>query len=274
MRIAGVPGLVLLAGALTAPREAQADESAATCLAAHQDAQTQRIAGSLKAARESLLECGDPACPAVLQEDCARWLEEVEQSMPTVVIDARDRAGRDLVRVKVLCDGQPCASELDGKAIDIDPGVRRLRFELEVPAGSSPAPPIERELVIREGEKNRRVVVRFEYPPLPPPAIERPVPAVAIVLGAAGVVGLGAGAVAFGVARSQESELESRGCAPACAPDDADAIDRADTIALVSAGVGAAALAAATVVFLMRPSVTVGLTPEPGGGRAALRARF
>lgn len=249
---------------------ARADEIATACLAAHQDAQTQRIAGSLRAARDSLLACGDPSCPAVLREDCTGWLEAVDKSMPTVVVDARDRNGRDLTEVKVFCDGEPRAQKLDGKGIDVDPGARTFRFVFADPS----VPPVEQEVVIREGEKSRLLTVRFEYPAPPPPQLERPVPASAVILGAGGIVGLGVAGVAFGIARVDESALADSGCAPTCALEDAEAVDRADTIAVIAGSVGVAALVGATVLFLTRPTVEVGVGVGPRSAWASIGAAF
>lgn len=132
------------------------------CIAASSDAQDLRRDNKLLQARSQLLICAREQCPAVIKRDCVEWLSQVDASMPTIVVAVRDAAGADVVSARVLLDGAAFLDSIDGKARSINPGVHKLRVE------ASTAPPLEQELVIREGEKNRLVEVRL---PAPTPAV-------------------------------------------------------------------------------------------------------
>ena len=138
-------------------------------------------------------------------------------------------------------------------------------------AGSSLASSVARVLdrylnvlptvTIREGEKNRKLQVQLGTRSEPEhPAASRPIPPLVFVLGGVGLVGLGSFAF-FGIrAKNDEAELRDSGCQPRCDVDEVDAVFEKQVIADVSLGIGVAALAAATIVFLTRPTV---------GGRSA-----
>jgi len=125
------------------------------CISAYEQAQDLRKQSHLINARQRLLVCTREVCPAVLRKDCVQWLEEVERSMPTVVVDVKGTDGSDVVAVKVYLDGKLVAEQLDGKPISLDPGQHTFRFEI---AG---APAKEERIVVPEGTKNRRVAVSF-----------------------------------------------------------------------------------------------------------------
>lgn len=238
--------------ALLAPPPAFAQDKQ-TCAAAHEEAQLLRQRGSLKGAREKLKTCSRSACPALVRNDCVTWLDQVERSMSSIVVEAQ-KGGADVIDVRVYFDGLLVAPRLNGKAIEVEPGEHLMRFE------TTGAKPLQRQVVIREGEKSRLVSVRFDDgappKPPPPPVIERPVPAGVYVFGALGVVGLG-GFVGFGLSgRSAERDLRSR-CAPNCDPDEVDAARNKFVLANASLSVGAVSLIGATVWYLLRPSEEV-----------------
>ncbi|XXX82429.1 hypothetical protein WMF30_27110 [Sorangium sp. So ce134] len=143
---------VAAALALTGAR-AHAEPHKRACAAAYERAQGLRRDGKLLAARQALIACSQPTCPAAAVADCGPWLAEVEQSLPTVVIAARDAHGRERLDVRVLVDGRLLAAALDGKALPVDPGPHTFRYE---PASG---PAVEERVVIREGEKNRAITV-------------------------------------------------------------------------------------------------------------------
>jgi hypothetical protein len=174
--------------------------------------------------------------------------------MPSITPRARDSQGNDQTDVRVLEGGKVLAEKLDGRAIPIDPGPRRLRFER---AGS---PPVEQTIVVREGEKARPIDVVFAAPPAASPPLADPsgggggggfrIPAVAWVL--VGVSAVGAGGLAFfGVRAKNEVDDMRSTCAPNCDADRVDAAKRDSIIANISLGVGAAALAGALVVVIV-----------------------
>ncbi|WP_437841834.1 hypothetical protein [Sorangium sp. So ce1153] len=164
------PALALcLAAALSlAGIDARAQPSKRACAAAYERAQGLRRDGKLIAAREALIACSQPTCPAAAVADCGPWLAEVEKSLPSVVIAAREAGGRERLDVRVLVDGRLLAAALDGKALPVDPGPHTFRYE---PAGG---PAVEERVLIREGEKNRAITVVLGAPPAGAPPSPRP----------------------------------------------------------------------------------------------------
>jgi hypothetical protein len=72
---------------------ARADDTKKACTDAYVAAQTLREAHRLKESREQLLACSRPGCTAFIVKDCVEWLAQVENSLPTVVLSAKDAAG-------------------------------------------------------------------------------------------------------------------------------------------------------------------------------------
>ena len=181
------------------------------CAAAYDQTQNEREKGRLIEARRQARTCSAAVCAPFIVKDCARWLAEIEASVPTVVIAAEDATGADTLRVRVSVDGRVIGEALDGKAIDLDPGPHRLRFEL---AGT---PTIEQEVLIRQGEKDRRIAVSFlasgAAPPGAPaaPGSSRGVPAWAWISGGLGLAFAGA-AVGFGVDGLRAVSSLQKGC--------------------------------------------------------------
>jgi hypothetical protein len=147
---------------LCAAGHAQAQQRS-QCLAAHADAQMLRMKGSLLAAREQLLVCGQPKCPGPIANDCASWLSEVDGSLSSVVFAVSDDQGQDMPDVHVSADGKLLTERTDGRALVLDPGTYVFRFE--APGYVN----VETTVSMRQSEKNRIVRVRMLQPPPPPP---------------------------------------------------------------------------------------------------------
>ena len=143
---------ILVASGLVSSR-ARADVQA--CLGASEKGQRARTAGKLREAREQFLLCSSDGCPAMVRRDCAQWQGEVIATLPSVVLGAKDKAGRDLFDVTVSVDGEPLVRKLDGKSLPIDPGPHTFKFEM------TGAPPIVERALVKEGEKTRVIAVTF-----------------------------------------------------------------------------------------------------------------
>jgi hypothetical protein len=154
-------GLVIAVFSVLSSSEARADPKQ-ECAAAYDQTQALRDAGKLTEARKKALACSAPSCATFIVKECAQWLTEIDAGLPTVVLVVADAAGADTLAVRVSIDGQSLGEKLDGKAVPIDPGEHLLRFEM--PGADA----IEQKLVIRQGEKNRRVAVSFAKAPLAP----------------------------------------------------------------------------------------------------------
>lgn len=146
--------MVLAAGiALTAlqARSAQgADPTTAECLSANEASLTARSQNKLRDARAKLLTCAARSCPGDVRDECIRGVNELNATLPTIVFEAKDAAGTDLIAVKVTMDGEVLTDHLEGAAIAVDPGAHTFSFE--TPGN----PKTEKQLLIREGEKGRR----------------------------------------------------------------------------------------------------------------------
>lgn len=230
------------------------------CLAASELGQDLRAQGKLLSSREQFAICANESCPAVLRKDCAKWLSDVQESIPTIVLGAREEGSGDLIDVDVSLDGLPLVTKLDGKSILVDPGPHKLMFSI---AGR---PSVEVQVLLTEGDKNHRVQAVFA-PVLKPKPIAAPIEdkphrsyALPIALGVVGLVGVGAFAY-FGTTGARELRDARETCAPRCVPADVDASKRKLIYADVGLGVGLVALAASTILFIHTSSVNVTATP-------------
>ena len=286
--LAHLPFALALSTPLVALPAHAADPKQA-CFDAYPAAQKLRKGGKLRRARAELVTCSQDACPAAVRKDCTDWLNEVSAELPSIVVVATDAAGKDTAAVRVTVDGEVAAARLDGKAIEIDPGERVLRFEH---GGST----VEQALVVRQGERNRTVAVSFAAPSSSPPPSSpsegtrsspgdrppssptRPVPVAVYVLGGVGVASLATGAYFYFAQKSLHDDLAAR-CAPACSPDDVAPLKTKQLLGGVFAGVGVAALATAVVLYVGRKEddsaiAALSVGPVPGGAALSLRGGF
>lgn len=260
------------------PTSEQQAKDKLACVTSYEDAQRLRLANKLLAAREQLRVCRGDVCPGLVRNDCEKWLGEVAESLPSVVLSARDGGGRDLFDVKVTIDGAPLRAGLDGTAVDVDPGAHTIVFV----RGSDTK---EERVLVRQGEHNRVVVVVLGRSPAaaplpapgPAPASTQPPPGdergpgtrrvVGLVVGAAGLVGLGVGGVLGLTSNGDARELhDTCGLTRSCTQDQLDAIIGRRTVAGVVAGIGGAALVTGIVLYLTapRPASAHGLAPHEG----------
>ncbi|XYH98518.1 hypothetical protein ACMHYB_01780 [Sorangium sp. So ce1128] len=290
---------VLAASALAylQPAPAHAGDAEA-CFTASEEGQRLRDEGRLREARARFISCGSAACPALVRSDCAGWLSDVTARVPTLILSAADEQGQDVADVQVTVDGAPLTARLDGKAVEVDPGEHVLRFER---AGSAP---VALQLVVREGEKLRRVSTRLVRSAAPGGSAGAPGGGAGAPGGGAGApreerasrsvsalllpIALGGVAAAGGVAyaalglsaRADADRLRTT-CAPRCAEADVDAVRAKIVGANIAFGVGVAALGGAVAALLLGradpaapAAAAVHVVPLPGGAAAALGARF
>jgi hypothetical protein len=246
------------------------------CFASPLEGQKLRKEGKLLEARQRFATCSHRTCPAEIVRACVRWKGEVDAAIPSVVLAARDAEGRDLTDVQVSIDGKPTA-DVSPLAIELDPGAHEFAFQRV----SDPA--VHRRALLREGEKNRPLVVelpshRAPLPAAPPPETapteatpaparpvapppqktepekeeQRPVPTVTWIL-----VGAGATALA-GFATFAELGLGARAsdhCDTGCTQSQYDKVTTELRVADASLAVGVVSLAAAALLYLGRPAV-------------------
>jgi len=277
---------------LAAPGVAAAPPSKQECAQAYAETQSQSKANKLRTARAQALLCAQPSCPGIISKDCRTWLEELERNLPTVVLGARGATGQDVALVHVTMDGEAFAARLDGDALPVDPGEHSFHFELD----GSPA--VDIKVVIRVGERNRRIDASFTPPPAPAPAPapappEAPGPANAplpvspavFVLGGIAVVGLGVFATFGTLGENQKSYFDSTCVAQKqpCPPDAASSVRTKLIIGDVGLFTALAAVGVGTTVFFVgraRPSAPAGaalrleIAPVPSGGLMTARGSF
>lgn len=160
-RFSAVLGSILLAASAAKAAPPSKDE----CVDSFGKAQDAREAGQFSQAGKLFLACAQPACPSLVQSDCARLADEIARLQPSVTFVARDGAQNDLPETLVFVDGTQVATRLgDGKAHEVDPGKHEVRF---VHAGKE----VTITVVVNQGEKGRGVVGVFPSAPgsTPPP---------------------------------------------------------------------------------------------------------
>lgn len=277
--------LFFVASAVASRDAAAQPTSARACAEAASAGQVLRDEGKLVDARAKFVTCAQPSCPKLIQKDCAQWQSEVDERLPTIVIAAKDDAGKDVRNVTVTIDGKPLTNAVDGRSIPIDPGAHKFHFE------SPGLEPDDTEAVVREGERARGIEGRLKRPgwqqrqqeqqqqqqqkvidyPREPETKGGP-GAWPWVLGGVALVGAGLGTY---FTLSMFSDVNS--CKPHCSDDQINTIKTKNTLEIVSFAVGGAALVGAIVVVVASSgssSAQVKAMATPGGGRATFELKF
>jgi hypothetical protein len=260
------------------------------CIAASTDAQTFRLERRLLEARRKMLECAQPSCPEIVQAFCSRWLVEIEDQIPSLVVHVVDASGAELSDAQLTIDGY--TAKLAGPPVQVDPGPHELHTETSTGARLS------FEVSLEPGEKAKVVVLRVPQPvvsadalapamalaPAPHTPGERPpshgVPAGAWILGGTAIVAFGTTTyLIYDAYRKLDVLKGSAGCAPTCS-DAQTAPGRAEVLAAdVATGLGIAALGSAVAWALLAqldrpvatPAAHFGVSPIAGGAFATLR---
>lgn len=249
-----------------APRVAHA-EPKLDCPSSSEEGQRLRDKNRYLDARAMFRSCSQASCPAIVRKDCAKWLSELDESLPSVVIAAQDASGTDLSAVRVRLDEREVATRLDGGPIAVDPGEHTLRVEAEGHA------PLTQHLIVRVNEKNRLIRVVFQDGPKPAAPVGPPrkeadttapprssgAPVAGIVLASVGVLALGSFAY-FGLTAKSDLDALRSECSPYCDQGALDDVKSRMLVADISLGVGIVALGVAAVLFAThgssRPATT------------------
>jgi hypothetical protein len=254
--------LVILLVLATTPRTAHAinKNAVARCTEAAENGQRLRANGELRAAAKQLAICVAHECPALVRRDCGKWLEETSDATPSLVVNVVDPDGKDIKEGQIYFDDEVLADKVDGRATSVDPGAHRVAYV-------NGTKRVQEDVVIREGERNRTVVIHLPGPktvaPPPPPGPgpglwttppPRPTPSPwPWVLGGAGIAAGGVGSVFWYLGSDAHASMGST-CAPTHTCKD-DAVQRAHTNLVVGdilVGVGALAVTTAFIWLLTR----------------------
>jgi hypothetical protein len=253
----------------------------AECARAYEESQEQRNSGQLISARNTLRSCAQASCPEFIRTDCATWLVEIQDELPSLIF-AVSSQGRAPSGVRITSDGRELSSGLDGQAVELDPG--QYDFEFHAPGMQ----PLQRHLVVARGERNRTIQVDLEplasevepghqlgsseqlpgererSPKSEPRSLVLPG-----ILAGAGVAGL-AGFVGFGVSgHTRENQLKNT-CSPNCRGDLIADVRTRYLMADLSLGFGIASLVFGTYFFFEQGSTPRAHARPP---RLALVAR-
>lgn len=244
-----VSSVVLASASASADAVSNASSAKAACVESLDKAQSQQGARKLRDARSSYMTCSSEMCPAVVREDCARSLVDLEAAMPTAVF-AATLDGADVDDVRVVLDGDTVAEKLDGRAIAIDPGAHVARFVRDG------RPTVEVKFTAREGEKNRQVSAAFGAVPGAKPVAPiktengKRFPIFPAVLAGAGTIALGS-ALALRLSADSTADDMRKSCAPTCDQGARDSLSDKLVMSNVSLAVGVGAIAAAAIVWLV-----------------------
>lgn len=140
----------LAAGHASAAEDAP---SKASCAQAYESAQESRASGQLQETRQRLAFCARAECPSFVQKDCARWLEEVERELPSVIVSAVGLEPEKAAEVSIKLDGNVVPGALGGAPIALDPG--RHELLIEVPGQA----PMMRVVMAQQGVQNRAIEI-------------------------------------------------------------------------------------------------------------------
>ncbi len=232
MRRYAASGFLLGAvGFFTGPA-AHAELTKHECVQANANGQHLFVGGKLTAARAAFQSCATTDCPAVVQNDCIKRLDDVDRIQPSILFEAKDVSGSDVAAVSVTVDGVPLANRLDGTPLRVDPGEHAFVFSM---AG---APPVTKTFVLAERDQSRkeRIVLGTSLaaqpvPEAPPVSSQSVAPGappnvmsqgsnsglttlrtVGLISGGVGIVGIGLGAV-FAVMANSALNDQNSACA-------------------------------------------------------------
>jgi hypothetical protein len=167
--LAGTFGAMLLL-ATPAARSAPARASKASkasrreeghaCGVAFAKAQEREKAGQLRAARDLWAACARPSCIPFLRQECTTRYTQLDADIPSVVPVVTDEQGNARVDVEVSVDGEVLTSRLDGRALQVDPGMHEFVFKTDRGA-------VTQKIMIVQGNRNRPLAISLRSPDAP-----------------------------------------------------------------------------------------------------------
>jgi hypothetical protein len=230
---------------------------------------------------------------------CVGWLEEIEKTIPSIVVSVRSPDGKEPTEFRSFFDGKAVAQAIDGRAIETEPGARTVRVE-------GYGQTIEERIVAKVGEQNRLVQLQMAEvatpqptraatpAPAPPPPRDsspessRGAPGTlylgigALALGAVGLgFGIGTGAAALSKSSELEVACENKSCLRGTDGEiqlgDAQTVADVSTVTFIVGGV----LSAVGVVLVVvsvgdddPPASRAWVAPTLGVGHAGVRGAF
>jgi hypothetical protein len=232
----GAATFLAFASSVATSRPARADATTAACIDANEQTQIAERAGRLLEARELARACDVETCPPLVRKDCAQLLDGLASSIPSLAIEIGPSASTQWTDVRVSVDGVYRAEAQGGHPFELDPGLHHLR--LETPNGAVLE---EHEVVLRQGERGRRVSFATRTSPAAPRRESWPSVTTWILGGVAGAAGATFAFFAL-TGEAKESSLAGS-CAPRCTAHQLAPLHAEYLAANVSLAVAVAALA-------------------------------
>ena len=203
--------------------------------------------------------------------------------MPTVVIVAKDKAGKDTSKVRVTIDGELVAEQLDGRPLTIDPGAHQVQCEH---MGQTRV----EDVVITQGKKDRAITCSFEEKVIEDAPVEEGAPTgqlvAGVVIGVLALGGIGAFAALGTIGKSEASDLEIECAAETerCSEENISATENkllaADISLIAGAALGAVSLGLIIHYIVSQPdeddadAVRVDVGPMVGGAFGQITVSF
>jgi hypothetical protein len=284
----------LLAAILSPSAARAAAKGEKACLTTFKNGQRLEEQGRLRDAQLQYQSCVQASCGAFIKQQCSLRYSQLENDIPSVVPVALDESGNPVADVKVSVDGQPLAAKIDGRSLQVDPGLHEFSFQ--TPRGALST----QKILIMQGQRNRPISVELSgstakatTPSTTPlqravlvdsrPAVEntagvtvdpdpldnddpdvRPARRTRVapwILGGVGLAGVGGYALLTFWGRKDNQLLGD--CTPACPQSGLDRVKRLYLLANISLGVGAAALVGATYLFIRSRSASHEVAAKP-----------
>jgi hypothetical protein len=135
------------------PARAATRADARACQVAYRSGQEKEQSGQLVEASQLFAQCAEETCGEALWQDCIVRGTRLSSAVPSVVPLVVDEKGDPRVDVQVKMDGRVITSELNGRAIPVDPGTHEFSFS--TPAGVFAS----KRVTFAKGERNRTLAV-------------------------------------------------------------------------------------------------------------------
>ena len=244
-------GLAIAALGVVAPRAAVADtpvtDETRECATAYELTQRQQQKSDLVEALTSAERCARPSCPALLKDECNRWVSELRPKVPTLVVRVRGADGCARTDAKLEVAGST-QKHPDLDALLVDPGVHEVKVTDPVSGQTKVqrinfAPGERRDIDVDFASEGKVCVASGVKTPI------GRVSTMTLALGGAGAGLVLAGVTAGLVGASKRADLDD--CRPGCSREQIDDVRPFFLVGDVLAGFGLLALGAAVVTFFV-----------------------
>src|SRR5579859_1272577 len=112
--------------------------------------------GKLLRAREVLLSGAKARCIAPVRQACRRRYDQLAAEIPSVVPIAMTEEGDPLDDVQVAIDNQIVASRLDGRSLQLDPGLHEFAYSVDGKVVAA------EKIMIVQGQRNRPISITIK----------------------------------------------------------------------------------------------------------------